>query len=43
MNTRIYKEHPEVFKLVRYGADEKYPPSVWGYEVEVNGEIVQQY
>jgi hypothetical protein len=43
MNTRIYKEHPEVFKLVRYGMDEKYPPSVWGYEIEVNGEIVQQY
>lgn len=43
MNTRIYKEHPEVFKLVRYGTDEKYPPSVWGYEIEVNGEIVQQY
>jgi hypothetical protein len=43
MNNRIYKEHPEVFKLVRYGTDEKYPPSVWGYEIEVNGEIVQQY
>ena len=43
MNNRIYKEHPEVFKLVRYGMDEKYPPSVWGYEIEVNGEIVQQY
>jgi hypothetical protein len=43
MNNRIYKEHPEVFKLVRYGMDEIYPPSVWGYEVEVNGKIVQQY
>jgi hypothetical protein len=43
MNTRIYKEHPEVFKLVRYGMYENYPPSVWGYDIEVNGEIVQQY
>ena len=43
LNNRIYKEHPEVFKLTRYGMSEKYPPSVWGYEVEVNGEIVEQY
>lgn len=43
MNNKIYKEHPEVFKLVRYGMYESYPPSVWGYEIEVNGEIVQQY
>jgi hypothetical protein len=43
MNKRIYKEHPEVFISVRYGKGEKYPASIWGYEVEVNGEIVQQY
>lgn len=43
MNTRIYKEHPEVFTSVRYGMYENYPPSVWGYDIEVNGEIVQQY
>jgi len=43
MNNRIYKEHREVFKDIRYGMDEVYPPSVWGYEIEVNGEIVQQY
>lgn len=43
LNTRIYKEHPEVFKLTRYGMGEKYPPSIWGYEIEVNGEIVEQY
>jgi len=43
MNTRIYKEHPEVFTPVRYGMYENYPPSVWGYDIEVNGEIVQQY
>jgi hypothetical protein len=43
MNKRIYKEHPEVFIPVRYGKGEKYPPSIWGYEVEVNGETVQQY
>lgn len=43
MNNRIYKEHPEVFTSVRYGMYENYPPSVWGYDIEVNGEIVQQY
>jgi hypothetical protein len=43
MNTRIYKEHPKVFTSVRYGMYENYPPSVWGYDIEVNGEIVQQY
>ena len=43
MNNVIYKEHPEVFTSVRYGKGEKYPASIWGYEVEVNGEIVQQY
>jgi hypothetical protein len=43
MNKRIYKEHSEVFISVRYGKGEKYPASIWGYEVEVNGEIVQQY
>jgi len=43
MNNRIYKEHREVFKDIRYSMGEVYPPSVWGYEIEVNGEIVQQY
>ena len=43
MNNVIYKEHPEVFTPVRYGKGESYPPSIWGYEVEVNGETVQQY
>ena len=43
MNNRIYKEHREVFKDIRYSMGEVYPPSVWGYEIEVNGNIVQQY
>lgn len=43
MNHALYKEHPEVFIPVRYGKGEVYPPSIWGYEIEVNGEIVQQY
>ena len=43
MNKRLYKEHPEVFTPVHYGKGEVYPPSIWGYEIEVNGEIVQQY
>jgi len=32
-----------VFTLVRYGKGEAYPPSIWGYEVEVNGQKVEQY
>ena len=43
MNHALYKEHPEVFTPVRYGKGEAYPPSIWGYEVEVNGEVQQQY
>lgn len=43
MNHVLYKEHPEVFIPVRYGKGEVYPPSIWGYEVEVNGEVQQQY
>lgn len=43
LNNKIYKEHPEVFKEIRYGMSDRYPPSVWGYEIEVNGERVQQY
>lgn len=43
MNNRIYREHPEVFTPVRYGKGESYPPSIWGYDIEVNGETVQQY
>ena len=43
MNNGLYREHPEVFVPVRYGKGEAYPPSIWGYEVEVNGEVVQQY
>jgi len=43
MNHGLYKEHPEVFIPVHYGKGEAYPPSIWGYEVMVNGEIVQQY
>jgi hypothetical protein len=43
LNTRIYRENPEVFSIVRYGKGEAYPPSIWGYEIEVNGQKVQQY
>jgi hypothetical protein len=43
LNTSIYKAHPEVFIPVRYGKDEAYPPSIWGYDIEVNGQIVRQY
>jgi hypothetical protein len=43
LNTQIYKENPEVFTLVRYGKGEAYPPSVWGYEIEVNGQKIEQY
>jgi hypothetical protein len=43
MNKRLYKEHPEVFIPVHYGKGEAYPPSIWGYEVMVNGEVQQQY
>ena len=43
LNTQIYKENPEVFTLTRYGKGEAYPPSIWGYEVEVNGQKVEQY
>jgi len=43
LTKRVYKEHRGVFKDIRYGVNEAYPPSIWGYEVEVNGEIVQQY
>ena len=43
LNNKIYKAHPEVFKPVYYEAGEPYPPSIWGYEVRVGDEIVQQY
>jgi hypothetical protein len=43
MNHGLYKEHPEVFVPVQYGKGEAYPPSIWGYEVVVNGEVQQQY
>jgi len=43
LNTRIYRENPEVFTLVRYGKGEAYPPSIWGYEIEVDGQKVEQY
>jgi hypothetical protein len=43
MNKRLYKEHPEVFVPVNYGKDKAYPPSIWGYEVVVNGEVKRQY
>ena len=43
LTKRVYKEHREVFKDIRYSMNEVYPPSIWGYEIEVNGEIVQQY
>jgi len=43
MNKRLYKEHPEVFTPVHYGKGEAYPPSIWGYEIMVNGEVQQQY
>jgi hypothetical protein len=43
LNTQIYKENPEVFTLVRYGKGEAYPPSIWGYEIEVSGQKVEQY
>jgi hypothetical protein len=43
MNNRIYREHPEVFTPVHYGKGEAYPPSIWGYDVVVNGETMQQY
>jgi len=43
LNKQLYKEHPEVFIPVHYGKGEAYPPSVWGYEVMVNGEVQQQY
>jgi hypothetical protein len=43
LNTQIYKENPEVFTLVRYGKGEAYPPSIWGYEIEVDGQKVEQY
>jgi hypothetical protein len=43
LNNQIYLAHPEVFTPVRYGKGEVYPPSIWGYEIEVNGEVKQQY
>jgi hypothetical protein len=43
LNKRLYKEHPEVFIHVHYGKGEAYPPSIWGYEVMLNGEVQQQY
>ena len=43
MNNRIYREHTEVFTPVHYGKDDTYPPSIWGYEVVVNGEVKRQY
>jgi hypothetical protein len=43
LNHGLYKEHPEVFAPVYYGKGEAYPPSIWGYEVMVNGEVQQQY
>jgi len=43
LTKRIYKAHPEVFNEVRYSMGEMYPPSIWGYDIEVNGNIVQQY
>jgi aspartate 1-decarboxylase len=43
MNNGLYREHPEVFTPVHYGKGEAYPPSIWGYEVMVNGEVQQQY
>jgi hypothetical protein len=43
MNNRIYREHTEVFTPVHYKAGEAYPPSIWGYEVMVDGEIKRQY
>ena len=43
LTKRIYKAHPEVFSEIRYSMNEVYPPSIWGYDIEVNGNIVQQY
>ena len=43
MNNRIYREHTEVFTPVHYKAGEAYPPSIWGYEVMVDGEVKRQY
>lgn len=43
LNTQLYRENPEVFTLTRYGKGEAYPPSIWGYEIEVNGQKVEQY
>jgi hypothetical protein len=43
LNKRIYKENPEVFTPVRYFKGEAFPPSIWGYEIEVNGQKVDQY
>lgn len=43
MNNRIYREHPEVFTEVVYAKGEAYPPSIWGYEVKVDGEVKRQY
>ena len=43
LNNGLYREHPEVFTPVYFKKGEAYPPSIWGYEVMVNGEVQQQY
>ena len=43
MNNRIYMAHPEVFTPVHYGKGEAYPPSIWGYDIVVNDEVMVQY
>lgn len=39
----LYKRNSEVMNTVTFGVHEPYPASDWGYSVEVNGEVKEQY
>lgn len=39
----IYREHPDIFKEVRFACGEEFPSCDWGVKVIVNGQEMEQY
>lgn len=39
----LYRSNPEVFKDVEFEFGKKYPASMWGYSILVDGQEVRQY
>lgn len=39
----IYREHPDIFKEVRYACGAEFPSCDWGVKVIVNGQEMEQY